>query len=462
MAGIVSTGIGSGLDISGIVQQLVAAEGAPVESRLARREASAQAKLSAFGGIKSALADFQSKAEAIKDIDGVLARKATTSDPEFFSASASSTAQPASYSFEVVRLAQAQKLSSGSFVDGDTAVGTGTLSIEYDGSVMNLDITVGNESLSAIRDAINGSETNPGVSASIVNADSGSYLILTGDATGAAKTIKVTQSGGDGGLSALEYDPGSGLNSLTESQAAQDALVRIDGLDVRSETNSFTDAIEGVTIDVTRSTSGALETLSVTNDRSATSQSIENFIDSYNSLIELYDSLTSYDQETNISGALIGDSTLRGIVTEVRKQMTSAVESTGPYSLLTDIGVELQVDGKLKVDSTKLGEALDSDFVRVGQLFSNEDGFAVRAYDTAKNFLDSGGILEARTQGLNSTIDNIGEQRESLNDRLASLETRLLRQYNALDGLLQELNNTSNFLASQLQNLPGFTRPESN
>ena len=460
MASIVSSGIGSGLDITGIVQQLVAAEGAPVESRLARKEATAQAKLSAFGSIKSALSDFQSKSEAIKDLDKILVRSASSSDPEVFLATASTEAQPASYSLEVVQLARVQKLSSGAFADANTAVGTGTLTIEYDGSTVNLDITVGNESLDAIRDAINTSSNNPGVSASIVNAETGSYLILTGDATGDSKTIKVTQSGGDGGLAALEYDPGSGLNSLTESQAAQDALIRIDGLDVRSETNSFSDAVEGVTIDVVRSTEGGVETLTVNNDKDATSAAINDFVDSYNSLIDTYQSLTSYDQESNIAGALIGDSTLRGIVTEVRRQMSQAVTgATGSYSLLVDIGVELQVDGKLEVDSEKLTEALDNDFFQVGQLFSASDGFAVRAFDTAKSFLDSDGILEARTNGLNSTIEDIEEQRESLNDRLGSLEARLLRQYNALDGLLSELNNTSNFLNSQLQNLPGFTKP---
>ena len=462
MASIVSSGIGSGLDISGIVQQLVAAEGAPVESRLARREAAAQAKLSAFGSVKSALSDFQSKAEAIKDLDKILIRSAASSDPEFFTATADTDAQPASYSLDVVQLAQAQKLSSGAFAGSDTLVGTGTLSIEYDGALMSLEITAGNESLAAIRDAINTSADNPGVAASIVNAETGSYLILTGDATGDAKTITVTQSGGDGGLAALEYDPLNGLNSLTESQAAQDALIRIDGLDVRSETNTFSDAVDGVTIDVTRQTDGLLETLTISNDKQATSNAINGFIDSYNSLMDVYQSLTSYDQETNISGALIGDSTLRGIINEVRRQMSAAVtEAPGSYSLLVDIGVELQVDGKLEVDSTKLTEALDKDFFQVGQLFSATDGFAVRAYDTAKNFLDAGGILEARTAGLNSTIDTIGEQRETLNDRLGSLETRLLRQYNALDTLLGELNNTSNFLNSQLQSLPGFTRPGS-
>ncbi len=462
MASIVSSGIGSGLDISGIVQQLVAAEGAPVESRLARKEATAQAKLSAFGSIKSALADFQARAEAIKELDKILVRSAASSDPEFFTATADTNAQPASYSLEVVQLAQAQKLSSGAFADANTAVGTGTLSIEYDGSTMNLDITAGNESLDAIRDAINTSANNPGVSASIVNAETGSYLILTGDATGDSKTIKVTQSGGDGGLAALEYDPANGLNSLTESQAAQDAVIRIDGLDVRSATNTFAGAVEGVTIDVARSTAGGVETLAVSNDKEATSTAINDFIDSYNSLIDTYQSLTSYDQETNVSGALIGDSTLRGIITEVRRQMSAAVtESPGSFSLLVDIGVELQVDGKLEVDSEKLTTALDNDFFQVGQLFSASDGFAVRAYDTAKSFLDTDGILEARTEGLNSTIEDIEEQRESLNDRLGSLETRLLRQYNALDTLLSELNNTSNFLSSQLQNLPGFTKPGS-
>ncbi|MDH3772067.1 MAG: flagellar cap protein, partial [Nitrospirota bacterium] len=247
MPSIISSGIGSGLDIAGIVQQLVAAEGQPVATRLGLQEARAQAKLSAFGSLKSALADLRDKLDIMKNLDKFLTRKAVSGNEDYFTVSADTNAVPSSYGIEVVQLAQAQKLTSAAFVDSDTVVGTGTLTIQMGVDAVALDINSENNTLAGIRDAINASTDNPGVAATIVNAESGSYLILTADATGATNTIKVTQSGGDGGLAALEYDPPTST-SLTESIAAQDGLIRIDGFDVVSDNNTFAGAVQGVTI----------------------------------------------------------------------------------------------------------------------------------------------------------------------------------------------------------------------
>ena len=123
MASIVSTGIGSGLDIAGIVQSLVAAEGEPVEARISQQEARAQSKLSAFGSLKSALSDLRDKLDIMRNLDQFLARKAVSSNEDYFAVSAGTDALPASYSLEVVQLAQAQKLTSGAFTDADTVVG---------------------------------------------------------------------------------------------------------------------------------------------------------------------------------------------------------------------------------------------------------------------------------------------------------------------------------------------------
>ena len=182
------------------------------------------------------------------------------------------TALPASYSVEVVNLATSQKLTSGSFATADTVVGTGALTIAVGANAFNIEITDENNSLSGIRNSINAALENTGVAATIVTADAGSYLILTGEKTGASNTMVVTQTGGDGGLSALEYDPGNSLFSLTESIAAQDALVRIDGFDILSDSNVIDGAIEGVTINLLQSDPGVPETLLVANDSDAVQQ----------------------------------------------------------------------------------------------------------------------------------------------------------------------------------------------
>lgn len=456
MASIVSTGIGSGLDIAGIVQSLVAAEGQPVETRIGQQEARAQSKLSAFGSLKSALADFRDKLEIMQDQEKFLARKATSSNEDVFTVSAATNALPASYSLEVVQLAQAQKLTSGAFADSDAVVGTGTLTIGVGVVTADIEITAENNTLAGIRDAINGAADNPGIAASIVNADSGSYLILTSEETGAAQTMTITQTGGDGGLAALEYDPANGLASLTESIAAQDAMIRIDGFDVMSDTNTFDGAVQGVSISVIAATGGATEQLRVENDPDEVKDLVSDFVESYNALIELFDNITAYDAENEIGAPLLGDSTVRGIRDQIRRQLSEAVDGLeAPFSTLAEVGVEIQLDGKLEIDDTKLSTILNDDFVKFGQLFSNEDGFATRLYDLAEGYLTTGGIIETRTKGLETTIESLDDERVALGERLSALETRLLRQFNALDSLLAQLTSTSNFLTQQLGNLPG-------
>lgn len=463
MASIISSGIGSGLDIAGIVQQLVAAEGQPVETRITQKEARAQAKLSAFGSLKSALSDFRDKLDVLKSADKFLQRKASSGNEDVFTVAADGNALPARYDVEVVQLAQAQKLTSGAFIGSDAVVGTGQLSIFVGAESMLLDVTTENNTLADIADGINSAQNNPGINASIVNATAGSYLILTSEKTGTGQPITITQSGGDGGLSVLEWDPLNGNTSLTESIAAQDAQIRIDGFDVVSQTNEFDTAVQGVTISIFAESFGATESLVVENDQEAVRSLVNDFVESYNALIETFDSLTAYNSESELAAPLLGDASIRGIRDQVRREMSEAVNDIeAPFSMLSDVGIETQLDGKLEINDTKLSEILAQDFAKFGQLFSTTDGFGTRLYDLADGYLNSGGIIETRTQGLEETIDGFTDDREALNERLASLETRLLRQFNALDSLLAQLSSTSNFLTQQLNSLPGAIRPDGN
>ncbi|MBT8097937.1 MAG: flagellar filament capping protein FliD [Woeseia sp.] len=455
MASIISSGIGSGLDVSGLVSQLVAAEGQPAEERILRGEATAQAKLSAYGSIKSALSEFRDQLEIMKDLNQFLTRTAGSGNEDLFTVSAATNALPASYAVEVVQLASAQKLTSAAFADEETVVGTGTLQIDVGGTAFSLEITEENNTLEGIRDAINAASDNSGVAATIVNADAGSYLILSGDKTGADAAITVTQSDGDGGLAALEYDPGNGLNSLTETSAAQDALIRIDGFDVTSDNNSISGAIDGVTIDLVQAAVGTTETLTVANDTAEVRRTITEFVESYNQLVTTFDGLSSYDAESQIAGPLLGDASLRSIRDQLRREMSVSISQAGAtFGTLREIGVETELNGQMKVVEEDLTEVLNNDFTAVGQLFASESGFALRLFDVVDGFLGDDGLLTTRTEGLNQTIERYSDQRDSLNERLASLETRLLRQFNAMDALVGQLTTTSNFLTQQLASLP--------
>lgn len=460
MASIVSTGIGSGLDISGLVGQLVAAEGAPVETRLGIQEAKAQSKLSAFGSLKSALADFRDQLDSMRKLDSLLVRKGTSGNEASFTVSVDRDAVPAIYSIDVRQLATAQKLASAAFANAETTIGTGNLNIAVGTQNFVVEIDGSNNTLAGIRDAINEVTGSAGVAATIVNGEAGSYLVFAADTTGVANSITVTQSGGDGGLSVLAYDPGNGLSELTETVAAQDALVRVDGLEVTSSTNVVNGAIDGVRLNLLAADPDSPANLEIANDHEAVLESIDAFVEKYNVLTGVLDELTAYDAESEESGPLLGDTTVRSIRDQIRRELSESVtDIEAEFSSLAEVGVAVQLDGSLSVDATRLSTVLNEDFSRFGQLFTGTDGYAVRIYDIADGFLRTGGVLQSRTDGLNAQIEDVGEQRISLNDRLGALQSRLLRQFNALDSLLGELTQTSNFLNQQLTNLPGFTNP---
>ncbi|MCB1843297.1 MAG: flagellar filament capping protein FliD, partial [Halioglobus sp.] len=159
---------------------------------------------------------------------------------------------------------------------------------------------------------------------------------------------------------------------------------------------------------------------------------------------------------------LLGDSSMRGVRDQLRREMSTGIGELGAtFNTLREIGVEVELNGKMKIVDEELDATLDSNFSNVGQLFAGNNGFAVRLFDLVDGFLDEDGPLTTRTEGLNAKIERYGEQRERLSERLQSLEKRLLRQFNALDSLVGQLSNTSNFLTQQLAALPGVNRPNS-
>ncbi len=458
MPSISSPGVGSGLDIAGLVQQLVAAEGTPVKARIDRDEARTRAELSAYGSLKSALSELADALEGMQDPAAFLARKARSGDDTVFTASVSSSAVPARYSVEVLELAQAHKLTSGAFAGADALVGTGTLTITVGAASFSVEIGDGAGTLDGIRDAINAAADNTGVLATIVNAADGSHLVLAAEDTGSEHAVTVTQSGGDGGLAAIEYDPANGLAGLTESAAASDARVLIDGFEVVSAGNTVSGAIDGVTIDLQGAAPGEPTELVIENDTAAVSKTLHEFADAWNRLVAKFDELTAFNPETGIAAPLQGDASVRAMRVQLRRELGTPFESaTLPFRMLSEIGIETGVDGKLTVDDARLSEVLASDFQRVGRLFTAADGgFARRLHERVDGMLAADGMLEIRRDGLNDRMDDIADRRTALDDRLAALEARLFKQFNALDSLLGQLSATSNYLTQQLANLPTY------
>ncbi|MFQ5469334.1 MAG: flagellar filament capping protein FliD [Gammaproteobacteria bacterium] len=393
MASITTPGIGSGLDINSLVSQLVEAENKPIVDRLDRREAKLQARLSAFGTLKSALSTAQTSLASLNNASTFRAREATSSDTDVISASSSSLASPGKYDVAVTQLADSHKLSTdptlanAQFTSETAVVGTGSLVFKFGTTVYDkptdsytsftqnaekatatVEITDG--SLKGIRDAVN--EADIGVNASIIY--DGSYYRLTFTSeTGAANSLEIsatdddTNNTDDSGLSLLAFN--SAATHLEQNGAAQDATMTINGIGVNSATNTLKDTIGGLTMDLLKVGTATLE---VKLDKGSASTAIAGFVGNFNGLISTINELSKYNPDTQESGLLNGDGVLRNIETQVRRMLSTQIEGvSGPYSSLADIGItRSSSDGTLVLDNNKLDKAIGDNFDDVAAIFA--------------------------------------------------------------------------------------------
>ena len=446
-----ATGLGSGLDINGLVEQLVAAERQPVSNRLNLQEARTNAELSALGKLKSALSSFQDSLNGLSELENFQQRKTTVEDDTLIAASADSAAVTGRYDVEVLSLASRQKLASDPFASVDSAVGDGQLGISILGVTSSITIDPTANTLADIRDAINDAPDNPGVIATIVTADDGARLLVSSRDPGADQTITITTTGGDGGLAALVYDPLSGTNPMTQLEKAADASALIDGFAVSSDSNTVVNAIEGVTIDLLDTAPGTRVELAVDYDEPAGNAAVGAFVNAYNALLDTIAEVTSFNAETGEAAALLGDSVVRGIKDTLRREVGNAIDLPGaPFRTLAEIGITSEPSGKLSLDDTKLSELITAEFDAVGALFAGDTGVATRLGDQLEEILKSTSTINLRETRLKDDLETIGDRRTRLDERMESVRERLLRQFNAMDRLLGSLNNTSQFLTQQL------------
>lgn len=390
MASITSPGLGSGLDVQGLVGQLVAAERQPAELRLNRKEAVLTQELSGYGSLKSAMSQFQGSLASLLSFSSFEKTTASVSDTAVYTATASDTAQPSSYSIDVTTLAEAHKIASGSYANTTDSVGTGTLTFQFgtyasgpntftlnaSKSTQTVTIASGDNSLEGIRNAVN--KADIGVQASIINNGTGNILVFTSKDSGAANSLKVTVSDADmvntdtSGLSQLAYDPtgiaGSGKN-MTEKNAAVDAALTIDGIAITSASNTISSAIQGVTLNL--KSVGAGVSLAVTRDTNSIKSLAEGFVKNYNGLMGAIQSLTGYDAGTGQAGVLQGDSIARSAASQMRDLLGTTVSGlSGAYQSLGDIGITSNKFGLLEINSAKLSAAISADYAAVASLFS--------------------------------------------------------------------------------------------
>lgn len=393
-----NSGSGSGLDVRNLVDQLVAAEGGPVTSRLDKKEINIQQGLTAIGTFKGALLDFQASLAPLRKADAFKSINATSSDEEKFTVSAEDNAVTGSYDIEISQLAQSQKLISQSFADEFDAVGTGTISIDF-GEVntatntfnvngktpsLHVEIDEENSSLRGIQQTIN--SANGGIHASIINDGSGNRLIISSDNKGTDNSLRISVSDNDDnnndlfGLSVLSYDPvvttdaegnvAPGKN-LEEVAVAKNALFSIDGISISNSQNKIQNSIPGITLSLKKVTTDSVESFKIEKETSGVKQSIQSFVNSYNELMATVSTLTGFDSETGRAGPLSGDASIRGITDQIRRRLSTSFNGINEnLTSLSAIGIDSGRDGSLMLDEFKLDSALKNHADEIAHLFS--------------------------------------------------------------------------------------------
>lgn len=474
MATISSPGIGSRLDVNSIVSQLVALEKQPLKL-LALKATNVQSQVSAFGQVQSQFAALTDIATRISAVGVWAARNASSSNASAATVTATATANATSFTLDVDALAQQQSITSAALPPG-TMPGAGTLTLQLGtwsaagatftaGAAASVDVTVkATDTIAAIATKINAA--NSGVVATVFSDGTNERLMLQSKGTGAAAGFRVQSA--DPALAGLVFDPqvkpGVGMAAAgIPVQYGVDAKARINGLAVTSPTNTLKDNIPGVTIQLVKVTTTAYGlpgevkapvTMTISEDVTPAVKNVSDFVSAYNTLNKTLTDLTKYVAATKTAGLFQGDSSVVGLQ-NVLRNMLGSISTGGTYQRLSDIGLERQLDGSLTINTTKLSTAANNG-TGLQQLFTSNNGnplsngFALKFADLGRGVLASGGSVVNKVAALKSALDSNTKEQTKVNDRAALVETRLRRQYSALDAQMGKLSALDAYVSQQV------------
>lgn len=461
---ITSAGIGSGLDLESIISASVAAENTPKMNAFATKEESLNVELSSLGEVKSAMSKLQETIEKLADPDNFDKRIANITQPtgdngDLISVTPTSKITPGNFNVEVVALAQGSRAVSNdslfSSTDDVVSASGGTLSFAAGDDSFDLTLDAG-ATLADLRDAINDSDDNFGVTANIINTGTEAKLVLTSNVSGAGNDLVITNDNAElDNISTVANGGGAGGIAIATGDEATSAVIKVDGLSITNDTNTFKDAVQDMTIVAKRkSVDNETAKLSVEYDKSSVTKLVDELVTNYNNLIGQIGLQTRVDKPLN------GDSTIRSFDAQLVGTLSTELTDAGPFSSIFDIGLGIDKDGYLEKSSLvrSLSEAMDENFDDIGKAFSGENGLATKFEALLSNYVDSDGIMKQRENSLNEQLDELEDDVINHEYRMESLEARLREQYAGLDVLLAQMQSTQSYLSAQLSSLPGFTK----
>ncbi len=408
--GISSAGVGSGLDVNSMITGLMGVEKKPLAA-VAQQKSDYQSKISAYGTIKSDLSSFQSSIAALTDVTKFNVQTATSADTTVFTVTSNGSATNAEHAITVNQVAKSQKLASQGFSNITDTLDTGTLNIAFGSyaatdshftantAKSSLAITIDNtnNTLAGVRDAINAAKAS--VSATIINNGTSYQLVLTSSDTGEVNSLQIS------GVNQLAYDKSmaSGdVDGLSEVQAAKNALLNVDGISIVKASNTITDVIEGLTLNVLSASNANNIKLNIASNQDAVKTSVTSFVDAYNKLDKSFRNLTKFDSVGKNSGALLGDATARSVINQIKSVMTKSIATSGNLTTLSNIGVSFQRDGQLALDASKLTSAVDSHYSDIATLFAS----SAKISDTQISYVGSTSKTQAGIYAI--TVNQLG------------------------------------------------------
>lgn len=458
------TTAGSNFDVQSLVSQLMSLEQGPLLASK-KRQSGYNDQLSSLGKLKSTLSDFQSSMRTLRSGTGLNVTKAESSDDKTATATTDFTASAGTYTLNVTSLAAAQTLALSSYSGGSNAIASGTAGLSNTagdltfsfGSGTTSTVSIGaNASLQDISSAINAAGLD--VMASVVNSGTEGYkLALTSKNSGSAGSFSVT-GGAATGLSFLDYDRTSNTaaNLAKRTAAPTDAQLTINGVAITASSNKLTGAMTG--LDVTLYKTGTA-TLTVGRDNTAVMKNVQGFVDSYNKIKSQVDDMykQSGTSVTDASGKIIGttsrvDGSVRMLMQSLASELNTGltgVDASSGTGFLSQVGISIQKDGTLALDSDAFKKALDKDSGAVSRLFSNNnsDGFADRLNSKITTMLGMDGMMQVRTDSLNQQVRYETQKQLQIQANLDDKKKMLVSQYSRLDAALASMKSQSSYFA---------------
>lgn len=453
-----TTGLGSGLNITEIVNALVKADTSAKQTQITRQTSNNTALISGIGSLRSALTAFQDAMKKLNDKDAPSfnAYSAKSANEAVVKITSSNSAVTGNYDVIVDKLATGSKVASQQFAGGaSSSISAGKLTISQGGKTYDLDVASG-ATLQSVRDQINKEMSANGITANIVNEQGGSRLVLSSTTTGAGSDISLS------GIAELEIDgtsqmSGTGAGYITA--LAQDAELTIDGLKVTSATNTVDKAISGLTLQLTgvsartgSGSTGSPTAVTVAADNDGLKKSIQSFVDAYNTMQKAITSLTSTSRDSDdnlILGPLTNDPTTRSLLGDVRKVL-SEVGAGDSLTTLSQLGINTQKDGTLEFNSIKFTSAMDDKKLgaEVQNLFTGTNGIFERMNNAIDPYNKTDGSLATRKSNLDKAAKQLSDQQEALDRRTESLTASLTKQYVALDTALGKMKAQADQITS--------------